>query len=100
LIRVLERLGEGHSVLASKIYQFLTNITKSVGPGDKRDYLVENFTPLVSKFTTIPTEYLIQHFKNIPLSHAEFLLVCESIEINKSPQTLISVGLHLKGMFL
>lgn len=100
LIVILERLGEEHSSMASKIYQCLTIIAKNVGPGDKRDYLVENFLPLVSKFPTIPTEYLIQHLKRIPLSHAEFLLVCECVEINQSTKTLISVGIFLKGLFL
>jgi hypothetical protein len=59
-------------------------VAKVVGAGDKRDYLVENFLPLIAKFPTIPSEYLIQNLKRHPLSSSEFLLVCESIEINEN----------------
>lgn len=100
LIVILERLGSERSSMASKIYQSITFIAKSIGAGDKRDYLVENFLPLISKFPTIPTEYFIQHLKSTQMSNAEFLLVCESIEINESITTLVSVGTSIKGLFL
>lgn len=54
--------------MARKIYLVISQIAKDVGAGDKRDYLVENFLPLIAKFPTIPSEYLIQHLKRHPLS--------------------------------
>lgn len=70
LIVILERLGEGRSNMARRIYQSISQIAKNVGVGDKRDYLVENFLPLLTKFPTIPTEYLIKHLRRVPLSNS------------------------------
>lgn len=70
LIVILERLGEGRSNMAKRIYQSISQIAKNVGAGDKRDYLVENFLPLLTKFPTIPTEYLIKHLRRVPLSNS------------------------------
>jgi hypothetical protein len=55
LITILEKLGEGRSNMARRIYQSIALIAKNVGVGDKRDYLVENFLPLLARFPTIPT---------------------------------------------
>ncbi len=55
LIVILEKLGEGKSIMARKIYMSIAFIAKNVGPGDKRDYLVENFLPIIAKFPTIPS---------------------------------------------
>ncbi len=52
---ILEKLGEGKSIMARKIYMSIAFIAKNVGPGDKRDYLVENFLPIIAKFPTIPS---------------------------------------------
>jgi hypothetical protein len=82
LITILENLGSIHSTMAGKVYLMIAEVAKVVGPGDKRDYLVENFLPLIAKFPTIPSQYLIMNLKRTPLSGSEFLLVCESIEIN------------------
>lgn len=68
--------------MARRIYTAVAQVAKAIGPGDKRDYLVENFLPLVSKFPTIPSEHLILHLKRSPLSYAEYLLICEVIDIN------------------
>ena len=56
--------------MARRIYQSISQIAKNVGVGDKRDYLVENFLPLLTKFPTIPTEYLIKHLRRVPLSNS------------------------------
>lgn len=40
LILVLERLGEEKSPMARQIYTVVAQVAKSIGPGDKRDYLV------------------------------------------------------------
>jgi hypothetical protein len=79
LIVILEKLGEERSNIARKVYMMISLIAKNVGLGDKRDYLVENFLPLISKFPAIPSEHIIQHLKRTPLSNSEFLLVCEVI---------------------
>lgn len=55
LIVILEKLGQGKSIMARKIYMAIASIAKKVGPGDKRDYLVENFLPLIARFPTIPS---------------------------------------------
>jgi hypothetical protein len=100
LIVILEKLGDSKNAMARRIYMVVASIAKIVGPGDKKDYLVENFLPLIAKFPTIPSEILIQHLKRHPLSCSEFLLICESIEINENTETHVAVGVFLKAIFL
>lgn len=40
VIVILEKLGNEHNSIGSKIYQCITIIAREVGTGDKRDYLV------------------------------------------------------------
>lgn len=40
MVELLERLGEIKSPMARKIYMAVVQVVKSVGAGDKRDYLV------------------------------------------------------------
>ena len=70
LVLILERLGQIKSHMAKKVYSVITEIVKMVGPGDKRDYLVEQFLPIISKFPKIPIEYFISSLKNTHLSHS------------------------------
>lgn len=78
----------------------IAQVALIVGPGDRRDYLVDNFIPMIAKFPTIPAEYLILHLRNGWFSSAEFLLICESVEINSNVETLTIVGGLLKELFL
>ena len=55
LIGILEKLGDGKSAMAPKIYLILTQIAQEVGQGDKFDYLIQNFIPIISKFPSIPS---------------------------------------------
>ena len=100
LLCTLERLGEGKNALARKVFLTIGQVAQTLGPGDRRDYLVDNFIPLIAKFPKIPSEDLITHLKGGWLSSAEFLLVCESVEINDDPETLTSVGSFIKEIFL
>jgi hypothetical protein len=86
--------------MARKIYLAMVQVAKSVGAGDKRDYLVENFLPLIPKFPSIPAELLVQHLRRSPLSSSEYLLVCESLQASESTETSIAVGIFLKSLFL
>lgn len=78
----------------------MAQVAKMVGTGDKRDYLVENFLPIIPKFPSIPAELLIQHLRRCPLSSSEYLLVCESIQATQSVETFVTVGNFLKSLFL
>lgn len=62
--------------MARRVFQSVVGVAKNAGQGDKRDYLVDNFLPLVSRFPSMPTELLIQHLRRSPLSHSEYLLIC------------------------
>lgn len=76
LVGLLERLGESRSAMARRVYLALVQVAKGVGAGDKRDFLVDNFIPLIPKFPAIPTHLLIPHLRRTPLSSAEYLLAC------------------------
>ena len=86
--------------MARRVFQAIVGVTRNVGNGDKRDYLVENFLPLVPRFPSIPAEILIQHLRHSPLSHSEYLLVCETLQASNSVATAISIGSFLKTLFL
>jgi hypothetical protein len=86
--------------MARGVFQAIVGVTRTVGNGDKRDYLVENFLPLVPRFPSIPAEMLIQHFRHSTLSHSEYFLVCETLQASDSVATAISIGKFLKNLFL
>lgn len=86
--------------MARRVFQAVVGVARSVGAGDKRDYLVENFLPFVPRFPSVPAELLIQHLRRSPLSHSEYLLVCETLQASQSVATAIAVGNFLKSLFL
>lgn len=55
LMYILEKLAKHKSPMAKQVYSVLCNLVEEVGSGDKRDYLVECFMPLISLFPTIPS---------------------------------------------
>jgi hypothetical protein len=70
LIRVLEKLAEGKSPMARKIHTILSQIAKEVGEGDKLDYLVANFLPIIAKVPSIPSEHIILNLKHSPYTES------------------------------
>ena len=55
LINILTKLAYKKSPIARQVFAVICKIVEVIGPGDKRDYLVENFLPLVSMFPTMPS---------------------------------------------
>jgi hypothetical protein len=100
LVELLERLGESRNSMARRVFQAVVSVARSVGAGDKRDYLVDNFLPFVPRFPSVPAELLIQHLRRSPLSQAEYMLVCETLQASESVGTAIAVGNFLKSLFL
>jgi hypothetical protein len=76
LVELLEKLAESRSGMARRVFQTVVGVARNAGPGDKRDYLVDNFLPLIPRFPSMPAELLIQHLRRSPLSHSEYLLIC------------------------
>ena len=63
--------------MARKVYQVIIKIMDSVYDHDeKREYLVRNFVTVLPKFPKIPTQYLIEAFKEdfLKTSDLEFIL--------------------------
>ena len=68
LLMILEKLGDGKSPMAPRIFMVISQIAKDVGEGDKLDYLIHNFVRIIEKFPSIPSERLILHLNHSPLS--------------------------------
>ena len=54
--------------MARKVYLIVAQVAKEVGDGDKLDYLVHNFLPVIAKYPNIPSEKMVLHLNHSPLS--------------------------------
>lgn len=86
--------------MARRVYLAVVHVASRVGAGDKRDFLVDNFLPLIPKFPAIPAHILIPYLRRSPLSSSEYLLVCESMQACDSIESAIALGTFLKALFL
>ena len=68
LLYVLERLADSKSPMARKVFLAISQIARDVGEGDKLDYLIQNFLPIIARFPAIPSERLVLHLRHSPLS--------------------------------
>lgn len=54
LVELLEKLAESRSGMSRRVFQSVVGVARNAGQGDKRDYLVDNFLPLVPRFPSMP----------------------------------------------
>lgn len=97
---VLEKLGEASSPFAERVFRVVVGIARTVGVGDRRDYLLELMLPLFKRFPSLPGELLVSSVRDCPLSPTAFTLACELLESAGDTETLLAVGGVLKGLFV
>lgn len=100
LIYILERLAGAKSAMARRVYDIIAQIAKDIGEGDRLDYLVLNFLPIIAQFPAIPSERLILHLRHSPLSEGEYLLTCSSIEVCQDIDAMLAIGNFLRHLFI
>ncbi len=64
VLSILEELAGEKNAMARKVFQIILEIMASIYDNDdKREYLVRSFITVLPKFPKIPTQYLIEAYK-------------------------------------
>lgn len=66
---------------------------------DKREYLVRTFITVLPKFPKIPTQYLIEAYKEGTLKTSDLELIHFAITLSTDPTCLIKIGESLLKLF-
>lgn len=87
--------------MARKVYQIIIEILDAVYESDdKREYLVRNFIEILPQFPKIPTQYLIESYKEGCLKTCDFELIKSAINVSTDSNCLSKIGDTLTKLFL
>lgn len=93
ILLILEELAGEKNTMARKVYQIIIEIMDAVYDNDdKREYLVKNFVTVLPKFPKIPTQYLIEVYKEGTLKTSDLELVNFSINLSQDISCLTRIA--------
>lgn len=93
VLSILEELAGEKNAMARKVFQIILEIMGSIYDNDeKREYLVRSFITVLPKFPKIPTQYLIDTYKEGTLKTSDLEFIIFALNLTNDFSSVIRIA--------